>query len=460
MTPAGASNDSIPQESSQTCIAEELWNTYKDAQKDVVPDDQTEQLRQERDFWRSIFNQFVADYPENAFVTTNDGTTTHWNDIAVESTSIPQSEIIGENAHDVIGTEEVGETLARTAAKSGETKQDKDLREVPTSDGIFQALAVPLKGPDGTVAGGMEISRDVSEYVEQQRELEMLQEEVSGTVHDQLSGLSDSIDEIIASTEEVESFATDQRDRMEEVADEIANQSATIEEIASSAEQVNQAGKEAKSRSDDGEQAAESAIDQMEQVKASAGDVTDSIDGLRRQADEMIEIIDVIHDIADQTNILALNASIEAARAGEAGEGFSVVADEVKSLAEESQNHANKVESMINEMTELTKQTASELEDTTDRISVAIETVEETVDALHLIRESISETATGAKEVASATDEYAASSEEVAATVETAVERLADLEEQLSDLNESTTRQYQQVGNIERTVGELVTKEP
>jgi len=454
---ASSHGDSAEGSTQDATLTDKLWQSYNNGvDRDLSDSPDIQSVRRERDFWKEMFNQLIVDFPEGVLVTANDGTLTHWNSALADALHISPSEALGEHAYDVIGTENKEETLAETITRTEQVIKEDEIREVPTTDVIFQNYGIPLRAPDGTVVGAFEVATDVSSHIKRQRELESIQASVSGSVREQLTELSDSIDEFILFSDEVEAFASKEAAKMEEAAGEVSNQSATVEEIASTAEEVDELGQRAHRYANNGEDAAEAAIDRLEGIQRLAGDVSSTIEDLRQQADEMDTIIEIIQEISDQTNMLALNASIEAARVDEAGDGFGIVAEEIKSLADESHKQSAEIEKMVADIESITEQTATELDETVEEIETAIDAVEETVTSFHRVRESVTETANGAQEVAAATDDHAESSEEVAAMIDETVSNLEQLKEQITDLNEVATDQYQQVEKIEETVDSLV----
>jgi methyl-accepting chemotaxis protein len=278
--------------------------------------------------------------------------------------------------------------------------------------------------------------------------------------------IADSIDEVqteAASVTErmttVDGLVTEQSEGTADLSAEIADLSATIEEIAATTDDVADTSEEAREVAATGDDAAADAMAAMERVEAKQTDIGEDVEALVDAIDEVEGIVEVINDIANQTNILALNASIEAARAGEAGDGFAVVADEVKSLAEDTQEQASRVEDIIAEVTEHIDDTADSLDEADDAIGHGTARVDETQAALESIVDSVDTVAGGIEEVAAATDEQAASSSELSNMVDGIAARADEVADEVADALESVRSQSRQITVIDDAVDELGSTE-
>jgi len=160
------------------------------------------------------------------------------------------------------------------------------------------------------------------------------------------------------------------------------------------------------------------AVDEMDAMAKSIGAASDQVSGLVRRSEEVGRIAGVIREIADQTNLLALNAAIEAARAGEQGRGFAVVADEVRKLAERTTRATHEIAGVIALIQEETRQTVGSMQAAAPQIRDGLQKVNKVSGMLDLIAGEAAESRNRAVEVANATREQAIAANDIARNVE------------------------------------------
>ncbi|MFC6863204.1 methyl-accepting chemotaxis protein [Halomicroarcula sp. GCM10025817] len=233
------------------------------------------------------------------------------------------------------------------------------------------------------------------------------------------------------------------------VVEEMSALSATIEEIAATTAEVSEQSDRAAAEASEGRAAARGAIETMDEVREVGEAVLSEVDALRDRIDRIAAALGGIDRIADQTNMLALNASIEAARAGGESDGFAVVADEIKQLAEESQAQADDIDTALSAVRTATEDTVEQLEAAVAAIDDGADQVETAMTSLDSLADTVAETADGVTSVSDATDEQASTSEAVAERCETLAQRATAIEGDLSRIRSARTEQTAMFGEID-----------
>ena len=227
------------------------------------------------------------------------------------------------------------------------------------------------------------------------------------------SVVSSASTQLSAQIEQSDRGASESAQRLSEAATAMNEMNATVQEVARNAGSASSASAETREKAEAGAQVVEKAVRSIEEVHQMSLELKGDMAQLNEHAQDITRIMSVISDIADQTNLLALNAAIEAARAGEAGRGFAVVADEVRKLAEKTMASTNDVGNAIKAIQESTAKSMTGVDNAVERIGEATELASRSGAALEEIVATVEATGDQVNAIATASEEQSAASEEI-----------------------------------------------
>ncbi|HAT1543347.1 MULTISPECIES: methyl-accepting chemotaxis protein [Aeromonas] len=233
--------------------------------------------------------------------------------------------------------------------------------------------------------------------------------EIAGSV----SQLSSAVEEVSAISEQSATGMARQQSEVSQVATAMNEMQSTVNEVARNTTDAMSAAKDASRTSTQGNQVVRSAISSIEEVSVKIEQAGAVVQQLEQDSNNISMVLDVIRGIAEQTNLLALNAAIEAARAGEQGRGFAVVADEVRSLAQRTQNSTAEISKMIEVLQERTAEAGSAMQLSRQQMQESVGLAREAGSSIDTINGAVTQITDMNTLIATATEEQNAVTEEL-----------------------------------------------
>jgi methyl-accepting chemotaxis protein len=305
---------------------------------------------------------------------------------------------------------------------------------------IIIPLNQTLKVAERVAAGDLThnlVSQRRDELGQLQRSMQSMTQglrELIGGISDGVTQIASAAEELSAVTEQTSAGVNNQKIETDQVATAMNEMAATVQEVARNAEEASEAAVAADQQAREGDKVVGEAIAQIERLAVEVGHSTEAMGELKRESDKIGSVLDVIKSVAQQTNLLALNAAIEAARAGEAGRGFAVVADEVRSLAQRTQKSTEEIEELIVGLQNGTQQVATIMDNSRTLTDSSVELTRRAGGSLESITRTVSAIQAMNQQIAAAAEQQSAVAEEI----NRSVLNVRDVSDQTSAASEET----------------------
>ncbi|AZF01886.1 Methyl-accepting chemotaxis sensor/transducer protein [Pseudomonas orientalis] len=279
-----------------------------------------------------------------------------------------------------------------------------------------------------------------------------LRELISG-IRDGVTQIASAAEELSAVTEQTSAGVNSQKIETDQVATAMHEMTATVQEVARNAEQASLAAADADGQARAGDKVVAEAIAQIERLAAEVARSTDAMAHLQQESNKIGSVMDVIKAVAEQTNLLALNAAIEAARAGEAGRGFAVVADEVRGLAQRTQKSTEEIEGLVAGLQNGTQQVANAMNNSRSLTDSSVDLTRKAGVSLENITRTVSNIQSMNQQIAAAAEQQSAVAEEISRSIV----NVRDVSEQTATASDETAKSSVELARLGSQLQQMVS---
>ena len=284
------------------------------------------------------------------------------------------------------------------------------------------------------------------------------------TLRAMISTILDNAEHVSSAANQLLSAAEEVADRSQRQSDAASSMAASVEEMAVSIDQVRENATEAHSISENSASISEegaavilSAASEMRQISEAVQASSEIVEDLGRQSDQITSIVNTIREIADQTNLLALNAAIEAARAGEQGRGFAVVADEVRKLAERTSLSTTEIATMVTRIQQGTRGAVASMQAGVAKVGSGVELASQAGESINSIRDGAQRVSQVVNSISDSISEQSHASNDIAHKIETIAQMSEESAAAVRHTADAARRLHQLSGELHAAVAQFKT---
>ncbi|KAF0180696.1 MAG: methyl-accepting chemotaxis protein [Nitrospirae bacterium] len=321
----------------------------------------------------------------------------------------------------------------------------------PLSEGV--SVANRLAAGDLTATVSVKYNDEVGKLMAAMDVMVKSLRELIGKIKYAADNMASGSEQLSASAEQISRGIGEQSSRSSQIATATEEMSQTVIDVAKNTADIARISSDTYSQAKDGEAIVNKSVGEVQAIASTVAESSEVMQRLGNSSKEIGNIVEVINDIADQTNLLALNAAIEAARAGEQGRGFAVVADEVRKLAERTSQATSQIGKMIRSIQDEVGNAVASMNNATAKVETGVQFSRKAGESLGTIVSSISSLQSMVQQIASATEEMSSVSETVSSDIQNIAEGSKEIASGGGQIAQSSSELARLASELQSVVG-------